>query len=233
MHKLKEQNHEIRWLIYSIRLGVLLYILLTYFVFNFHYKFMVLNLSLAYIPLEIALLMRFSNWKSNYFIGLFLLWLLFYPNAPYILTDAFHVEQLNIYRAYQPFRLYLPSWNAFVHLQIGIFYGFTCGLTSLFIVQKTLEHRKILTARYHIFMFHVIVALLTGYGIYLGRFPRLHTVYILTEPLTVIKILISTLTKETLYFSLSMAILQLALVGICSIFVFLGYRIFTWNTESS
>ena len=57
---------------------------------------MALNVFLAYIPLEISFYFERVNRKLTYF--LMALWLLFYPNAPYLFTDFFHLAELKIYR---------------------------------------------------------------------------------------------------------------------------------------
>ena len=62
---------------------------------DLHYAFLVWNLFLAWLPLGFALLARETyreeqrrTWR---FYGLAGLWLLFFPNAPYIWTDMVHL----------------------------------------------------------------------------------------------------------------------------------------------
>lgn len=53
------------------------------------------NLFLAWIPLFFALVAR--RLKASRYISLFFMacWLLFFPNAPYIITDLVHLNNLD------------------------------------------------------------------------------------------------------------------------------------------
>ena len=55
--------------------------------------FLVWNLFLAFLPLAFALLLTALR-GSNALLSavLALLWLLFYPNAPYMITDLIHID---------------------------------------------------------------------------------------------------------------------------------------------
>ena len=63
---------------------------------DFSYAGLVWNLVLAWVPLALAglLLVSYSRRRSRVeFAALGLGWLLFLPNAPYVLTDFVHLEQ--------------------------------------------------------------------------------------------------------------------------------------------
>ena len=67
------------------------------------YYFLIWNLTLAGIPLAIAYLM--NAWLKEYrrillFYAMGALWLAFYPNAPYIITDFIHLKA----------RHHIPLW---------------------------------------------------------------------------------------------------------------------------
>lgn len=72
-----------RW---SIRIATLVYCVYM-LLFAEVYQFMALNVLLAYIPLEISFHVKKVNKQGFFLLGM--LWLLFYPNAPYLFTDFF------------------------------------------------------------------------------------------------------------------------------------------------
>src|SRR5699024_270682 len=80
------------------------------------FSFLLLNTFLGYIPVELAM---HINEKQNpvIFWLLFFFWLLFYPNAPYVLTDLFHLARFN---PYDPttglMTLRLKMWLEFTNL---------------------------------------------------------------------------------------------------------------------
>ena len=59
---------------------------------NLHYAFLIWNLFLAWLPLIFSLLAsdyyRKRSGRSWHFVFISACWLLFFPNAPYIFTDA-------------------------------------------------------------------------------------------------------------------------------------------------
>ncbi|HEY1056186.1 MAG TPA: DUF1361 domain-containing protein, partial [Emticicia sp.] len=95
------------------------------------YSFLLWNLFLAWIPLILAQL-SFKAMKQNNmplaYIMLFL-WLLFFPNAPYIITDLLHLKD------YSQNILWFDSLLIFTFAITGLL----IGLSSLGIVHQTLE----------------------------------------------------------------------------------------------
>ena len=56
------------------------------------YRFLVWNLFLAWIPFGLALAVYDGHRRGRLRLGLAALWLLFFPNAPYIVTDFVHLQ---------------------------------------------------------------------------------------------------------------------------------------------
>ena len=101
--------------------------------------------------------------------GFFLTWLLFFPNAMYIVTDLFHLHE----------RAFVPEWYDLLILFSAAINGMIIGLVSLHNVEGFL--RKTLPTRYlPVFIF--LMFLLCGYGIYLGRYLRWNSWDIFTQP---------------------------------------------------
>src|SRR5207245_983978 len=90
------------------------------------------------------------------------LWLLFLPNAPYLLTDFIHLRQWDR----------MALW--FDAVMIGSFgaTGLLLGLTSLLIV-----HAIVTRHLGHVFgwLFAASSLALSAFGIYLGRFGRFNS----------------------------------------------------------
>src|SRR5215471_15905535 len=95
------------------------------------YLFYPWNLFLAIVPLYVSGLLlkqKTSNWKTNL---LFALWLLFLPNAPYLVTDIFHFEE----------RPPMPAWFDLLLVVSGAWNGILVCMISLFRVEKFLTTR--------------------------------------------------------------------------------------------
>jgi uncharacterized membrane protein len=143
------------------------------------------NLLLAWLPYLFSL---WAVWLEQRHPGQWLrwlapagLWLAFFPNAPYILTDFFHLEA----------RPYLPLWFDIGLLAAFAWTGFFLGIVSL-----RLMH--ILVERYVGVIFGWLFALialgLSGLGLYLGRFSRWNSWDLLTQPDEILKEVILRLT---------------------------------------
>jgi uncharacterized membrane protein len=87
------------------------------------------------------------------------LWLLFYPNAPYIITDFWHLEEAYL----------IPVWYDIGMLAMFSVSGLLLAVISLHIMQDLVRHYvgSLLS-----WVFVMVVLGLSGLGIYLGRFLR-------------------------------------------------------------
>lgn len=140
---------------------------------NITYFFLAWNLFLAWVPVFFAWLWRYrlqdkplKKWKS---FVMFCLWLLFFPNSPYIITDSVH---LNI-------RFNPSVWSDTLLLFSCAFAGLVVGLYSLYIVHKILE-RSFNAA--HTWLIITGSLILTGFGIYLGRVQRWNSWDLFSNP---------------------------------------------------
>jgi uncharacterized membrane protein len=132
------------------------------------YVFLAWNLFLAWIPFAISQKLTASDnrWKI---LLLFATWLLFLPNAPYIITDFFHLRQ----------RPPVPYWYDVLLLFSAALNGLMLGLASLLIVEKFLIRRygnKISALLIFCSFF------LCSFGIYIGRYLRWNSWDIVTNP---------------------------------------------------
>jgi uncharacterized membrane protein len=134
------------------------------------FLFLNINLFLAFIPLLISSLVIKSNLTNKYFlIGIGIIWLLFLPNAPYILTDLIHLKP----------RKLMPLWFDIAMLSSFGFTGLLYGFASL-------KHFEDIASRYFtkssVTLLSMIVLFLCGIGIYLGRFLRWNSWDMLQKP---------------------------------------------------
>lgn len=185
---------------------------------NFYLYFLILNIFLAYIPFEISNLIYKVNNKALIII-LSLLWLLFYPNAPYLLTDFFHLEALNIYELTTTFNFVLRDWIVFSIITCGLLFGFIIGVISLLRVVKKLQITFFNNESFiKTFIIILLITLAAGFAIYLGRFPRLHSHYLFTEPILIIKIIFESINVNSLIFSGAMSAWQLLVIYLVKFF---------------
>ena len=136
------------------------------------YAFLCWNLFLAWIPWLAGQAFRASSRhraSAARQIGWFALWLLFLPNAPYIATDLLHL------RARPP----VPLWYDLALLLSCAGTGVLLGYMSLLDVQATVEERFGRLTGWGVAAGSLI---LSGFGIYLGRFLRWNSWEVLTEP---------------------------------------------------
>jgi len=131
---------------------------------SFNYGFLIWNLFLAWIPFLIAYFTYTVtlNRKQIYVvvpIAAFL-WLIFFPNAPYILTDFQHLA--GSWRD-------VPVWYDVMLLIWFSFTGLLLGMVSLFLMQEVIRREF---GRWVGWSFVAIVSFLTSAGVYVGRFLR-------------------------------------------------------------
>jgi uncharacterized membrane protein len=136
------------------------------------FAFLVWNLFLAAIPLVMARLWERANeWGAGVAVqgSLAALWLLFLPNAPYIVTDLLHL------RVRPP----MPLWYDLALLLSAAGTGLLMGYASVVIVHRIVARRYGALAGWTV---AIASLLLSSFGMYLGRFLRWNSWNVLTTP---------------------------------------------------
>jgi uncharacterized membrane protein len=138
-----------------------------------YYAFLLWNLFLAAIPLGLSLGLRQIN-RLTLALPLLAVWLLFFPNAPYVLTDLMHLNDHNDH---------VPQWLDLLMLLSFAFVALWFGFQSLHIVQHWFARKFS-----HAMAWCVTVGSLglSGFGVYLGRFDRWNSWDILHRPLSLL-----------------------------------------------
>ena len=144
-----------------------------------YYRFSLANLFLAGIPLALSSGLRLADrLELNRIIkaGIFCLWLLFLPNAPYILTDILHLPRAN----------QAPAWYDLALL-------LSCAGTGLLMGYLSLVDVQTMVARYYSvivgWLFAITSLVLSGFAIYLGRFLRWNSWDVIVSPTLLLDIL--------------------------------------------
>jgi uncharacterized membrane protein len=136
---------------------------------NVNFRYLIWNLVLAWVPFLLALA-AYAYARRGWAIGaLGLGWLLFLPNAPYIVTDFIHLSR-------DPLS---PRW--YDGLTIGAFAatGLALGFASLYLMQVVVRREVGQRASWLV----VLAACTLGsVGIYVGRFLRANSWDALTRP---------------------------------------------------
>ncbi len=130
------------------------------------------NLFLAFIPWCISTVMVINRLNKNISVALLIAsWLLFFPNAPYILTDLFHLQYRSNNRT---------IWFDLIEILSFAWAGLLFGLLSL----MDIEYLLLLKFKTKITSFIIITFLfMSGFGIYLGRFLRWNSWDIISNPI--------------------------------------------------
>lgn len=154
------------------------------------YTFLNWNLFLAWLPVAFAgaawLLQGNARRPRLPVLPLLALWLLFLPNAPYLLTDLIHLGH----------RAPVPLWFDLLLLTSFAWNGLILGFVSLQIVQ-TLVQRWYGTAVAWLAAGGSLT--LAAFGIYLGRFERWNSWDIFTNPMGVAGALLNGLANPLQY----------------------------------
>jgi uncharacterized membrane protein len=140
---------------------------------NTYFSFMLWNLFLAALPLVFALLLP-HNRRFSRAIPVLAVWLLFFPNAPYVLTDLIHLKP----------RAGVPMWYDLLMLLAFALTSLWIGFHSLHLVQQWIaRHFSPRTG----WLAVLVIMPLTGFGIYLGRVLRWNSWDILSRPVTMLR----------------------------------------------
>ena len=166
------------------------------------YMFLIWNLFLAGVPYAISQLIKSNNWLKSTtipLIGALFIWLLFLPNAPYIITDLIHLNHIHSNLIwFDALLIFLFAAN-----------GLLLAILSMVDVYTVLREKwRNIVASLSI----ILISLLSGFGIYLGRYLRWNSWELFTQPNILFQDIITSLQNtKALGATLSMACLLLLL----------------------
>jgi len=157
----------------SLTLSILLVIGRVLLTGHVVFLFLIWNLFLAVIPFALSTMLGTAKGplRARMLVPAGAAWLLFFPNAPYILTDLFHLDA----------RPGVPLWYDLALILSCAWNGLMLAYASLSDMQRLVQQRLGFGAGW---TFATLALLLSSFGIYLGRYLRFNSWDVLTNPLT-------------------------------------------------
>ena len=156
------------------------------------------NMILALIAYDAAVLTTISKKQKWLYPLLLVVWLAFYPNTFYMLTDLVHMT-------WGGDTLWNPiSMRLFMAFVPSILFGVYCGIESWNILRERWKWTWWLDML-------VVAALsyLSSLAIYIGRYDRLNSWDLVTRPQLVVQKLLETFQKDRLVFILGFTFIQI------------------------
>ena len=156
------------------------------------------NMILALIAYDAAVLTTISKKQKWLYPLLLVVWLAFYPNTFYMLTDLVHMTWMGD-------TLWNPvSMRLFMAFVPSILFGVYCGIESWNILRERWKWTWWLDML-------VVAALsyLSSLAIYIGRYDRLNSWDLVTRPQLVVQKLLETFQKDRLVFILGFTFIQI------------------------
>ncbi len=182
---------------------VILGMLLVIWLVPTNYNFLIWNIFLALIPFDLALLIRYAK-KHRLVKGLITLgWLAFFPNAMYMVTDFSHLSSIGTGLMTE------TQFFNYAILAVGVLTGLILGIASAHIVGRVYCQKS---STLWTILFYMILSFVSAYGIYLGRFLRINSWEIVSDPQKIIKLFTASISMHSLVFVISFGALQFALL---------------------
>ena len=156
------------------------------------------NMILALIAYDAAVLTTISKKQKWLYPLLIVVWLAFYPNTFYMLTDLVHMTWVGD-------TLWNPiSMRLFMAFVPSILFGVYCGIESWNILRERWKWTWWLDML-------VVAGLsyLSSLAIYIGRYDRLNSWDLVTRPQLVVQKLLETFQKDRLVFILGFTFIQI------------------------
>lgn len=163
-------------------LGICLFMQLTDF--SFWYVMLAWNILLANLPLFFInfSLLQVKNNKRVWAVVFGILWLIFFPNSVYMITDFIHISNDKIMWYEEGARYSINNgamyshnimhWVELLIIGIGVIYGLLIGMESLYIFYYFLKRKfpKSISG-----LIIIGISLISGFAVYIGRFLRFNS----------------------------------------------------------
>lgn len=193
-------------LLFTSSLAVAIWFVRFVYTGSITFIFLLWNLFLAWLPVLFALLARRRSASK---LGRWLwggLWLLFFPNAPYLLTDLLHLGQMG----------HVPLWYDLIMLLTFALAGLFVGFASLFWLQDLVAKSwNGLTG----WLFVVVVLGLSSFGVYIGRFLRWNSWDVFLNPTILLRDLATHLLVRSQFLETAVVTVLLTAVFISAYFI--------------
>lgn len=160
----------VRAIFYLSMLALVMNLLRLLLAENAAYVWLNWNLFLALVPLLLAYTVMIAKYRSLALI-MSLVWIGFLPNAPYLVTDFIHLADVGPRSL-----LWFDAIMMFVYSVVGVL----SYIVSLRIITQRFRWRWYLPT---------IIGILTGFGVYLGRYIRFNSWHVVTQPFDIIKVI--------------------------------------------
>ncbi len=153
-------------------------------------RFMLWNLFLAFIPLGLSFwLFKGSRKTSALWWIVFVIFIAFLPNAPYVLTDIIHL--IDIIRS--GLSVWLVTLVLIPQYSLFILAGFEAYVISLMNLGSYLKQQGLKKFTWSI---ELTLHLLSAIGIYLGRFLRFNSWDFITSPRTLLDSIVTDVARK-------------------------------------
>ncbi|AOT56645.1 DUF1361 domain-containing protein [Weissella soli] len=186
-----------RRIIMTIHAVIALFMIVLY-VAPSHLTFLIWNLFLAVIPFDLSLVIKKVTARTMK-ISLTTIWVLFFPNSMYMITDFMHIYSLDGGSARFNYGM----------LVLGIFLGVLLGARSAEIIFESYFPKA--TTR-SVLGFFGSLSLLSAYGMYLGRYARLNSWDIITNWNQVVSLIVKSFSLSSIEFVLIFAFVQMIIL---------------------
>lgn len=192
------------------------------------FVFMPWNLFLAYVPYFISTILTRMRPAGSYSftrVGLrahnllkiagLIAWLLFIPNSFYILTDLYHLADGHR-------NIHVPEWFDLILILSFAWNGLLLGILSIRQIEKLLAPNASFPGRW-VFLYPILW--LNALGVFIGRYLRYNSWDIFTNPLDLLRDIISMIAQPLRHHD------AWSMIFCYSILLTLIYSLFTKNHE--
>ena len=165
---------------------------------------LVWNMFLALVALDFSLVSYYISKKVVRGLGA-ILWLFFYPNTFYMLTDIVHMQFTST-----------VLWNKtslilYMLYVSSILFGVLCGIESVKNIVLTFKLKNY----YLRLLFIGVLSFISSFSIHIGRYARLNSWDIFTRPKTVISEILDVVSWDAVHFVLGFTFIQI----LCLVFL--------------
>ncbi|GKU78108.1 DUF1361 domain-containing protein [Paenibacillus sp. L3-i20] len=177
--------------------------------FDNEFSFMIFNLFLAFVALELSYVLPLFTIKSKSEIPISILvytvFVLLSPNIFYVVTDLIHLKSFSF-----------NFWETLERSEWWHFFILTTGvMIAVFYYHLMIQQIRSVTKQSKWGPLLLLIFIVLGsIGIYIGRFLRFHSVHVFTEPFSIVKQFLSSLTTDSILFITWISLLQLLVVWI-------------------